>query len=68
MVALEWSEPGWQKSTYSTVNGCVEVAVAGQGVAVRDSKNQDGPVLRFTHVEWDAFVQGVKAGEFDPAR
>jgi hypothetical protein len=32
---------------------------------VRDSKNPDGPVLVYTAAEWDAFVQGVKAGQFD---
>ena len=35
------------------------------GVAVRDSKYSDGPVLRYTRAEWAAFVQGVKDGEFD---
>ncbi|MGV9773494.1 DUF397 domain-containing protein, partial [Streptosporangium sp. NPDC003464] len=34
------------------------------GRAVRDSKDQDGPVLFFTGAEWDAFVGGVKLGEF----
>jgi hypothetical protein len=36
-------------------------------VAVRDSKNQRGPVLVFTPAEWAAFVAGVKDGEFDQA-
>jgi hypothetical protein len=34
---------------------------------MRDSKDQDGPVLCFTVEEWKAFVAGVKAGEFDLA-
>ena len=56
----------WRKSSFSTTNGCVEVAVVGDRIAVRDSKDQgQGPVLEFTAVEWDAFLGGVRAGEFD---
>ena len=58
----------WRKSTYSGSNGgqCVEVASNLPGViAVRDSKNPDGPALVFTPDEWQAFVDGVHAGEFD---
>jgi hypothetical protein len=53
----------WFKSTYCTQNGCVEVALGG--VTVRDSKNPDGPALRFTRAEWDAFLAGVRDGQFD---
>lgn len=40
---------------------------AGQGrlIAVRDSKDPDGPKLFFTSDEWTAFIRGVKADEFD---
>jgi Domain of unknown function (DUF397) len=56
----------WRKSTFSTTNGCVEVAMAGDRIAVRDSKQQgSGPVLEFTAAEWDAFLGGVRDGEFD---
>ena len=59
----------WQKSNRSGPysDDCVEVAFVDDAVAVRDSKNQDGPVLLFTHSEWDAFVAGAKDGEFDVA-
>lgn len=52
----------WQKSTYSMGSGnCVELAqLPGGDVAVRDSKDQDGPTLRFSLVEWQTFVSGVK--------
>lgn len=43
---------------------CVEVGKA-EIVAVRDSKNSDGPVLLFDTAEWGEFVRAVKAGEFD---
>lgn len=60
-------EVRWRKAEKSFSNGnCVEVAPAENGgVQVRDSKDPDGPVLTFTAAEWDAFLNGAKAGEFD---
>lgn len=57
----------WRKSTRSGPNcdNCVEVANLGDRIAVRDSKDPDGPVLVFTPAEWDAFIGGAKDGEFD---
>jgi hypothetical protein len=43
----------------------VEVARLRDGVAVRDSKDPQGPRLMFTPGEWEAFIDGVKGGEFD---
>jgi hypothetical protein len=46
----------WRKSTFSTAAGnCVEVALAVEAVAVRDSKNTSGPTLAFPASSWDAF-------------
>jgi hypothetical protein len=45
---------------------CVEVGHDGGQVLVRDSKNPDSPVLRFTADEWTAFLAGAAAGEFNP--
>jgi Domain of unknown function (DUF397) len=53
----------WRKSSYSSANGgaCVEVAGDGPGVvAVRDSKDPDGPALVFTPADWSAFVASLK--------
>jgi hypothetical protein len=59
--------PEWRKSSYSGNSGnCVEVAGNLPGiVAVRDSKNPDGPKLIFTPDEWRAFAAGIRNGEFD---
>jgi hypothetical protein len=60
------SELKWIKASASAGNGaCVEVARLEVGVAVRDSKDPDGPVLRYTPQEWAAFLDGAKAGEFE---
>jgi hypothetical protein len=68
MTSIDLTNAQWFKSSFSSSNGgnCVEVARNLSGiVAVRDSKNPDGPVLVFTPDEWQAFVAGVHAGEFD---
>ncbi|MFC5820706.1 DUF397 domain-containing protein [Nonomuraea sp. NPDC050478] len=65
---MDLSAAVWRKSSRSGGNGgqCVEVASNLPGVvAVRDSKNPDGPKLTFTPAEWKAFLGGVRAGEFD---
>lgn len=61
------SGPVWVKSSLSFSNGnCVEVAsLPGNGIGVRNSRDSEGPVLRFTPDEWHAFLGGVQNGEFD---
>jgi hypothetical protein len=46
-------------------NGCIEVAFVGGQVAIRHSKDPSGPVLIFSPTEWEAFLAGVRCGEFD---
>jgi hypothetical protein len=55
----------WFRAVCCEDGSCVEVASAGEGIAMRDSKDQDGPVLQFTRAEWTAFLGGAKAGDFD---
>ena len=56
----------WVRSSFSFSNGnCVEVAnLPGGEIGVRDSRDPEGPVLRFTPGEWDAFVGRARLGEF----
>jgi hypothetical protein len=60
-------DSSWIKSSLSFSNSnCVEVAdLSGGGIGVRDSKDTEGPILRFTPDEWNAFIGGVHNGEFD---
>jgi Domain of unknown function (DUF397) len=67
-VDIDLSRAVWYKSTFSNGSGgnCVEVASNLPGiVAVRDSKNPEGPRLTFTTKTWSAFVAGIKRREFD---
>jgi hypothetical protein len=63
-------DPGavrWKKASASYANGdCVEVASLPDGrIGIRDSKDPDGPVLRFSASEWLAFLNGAASHEFD---
>jgi hypothetical protein len=56
----------WLKADSSTANGqCVEVASAYGNIAIRDSKDPDGPILVYTAPEFRAFLNGARNGEFD---
>jgi Domain of unknown function (DUF397) len=57
----------WRKSSHSGNSGnCVEVCTDHPGtVAVRDSKDREGPWLAITGQAWSQFVQAIKHGEFD---
>ncbi len=57
----------WVKARKSGGSGgsCVELRRNGEIIELRDSKHADGPTLRFTNAELDAFLDGAKNGEFD---
>jgi Domain of unknown function (DUF397) len=61
---------GWRKSSLSSGgDNCVEVGFAADGrVAVRDTEmDGHGPMLVFLPGEWEAFLGGVRHGEFEGA-
>jgi hypothetical protein len=48
----------WRKASHSFANqNCVQVA---SGVKVRDAKNPDGPVLRFSPAAWSLFIEQIR--------
>jgi hypothetical protein len=61
----DFSAAEWRKSSRSHDNGCVEAAFVRGKIALRDSKDPNGPVLVFSTQEWAAFLSGVRDGEFD---
>ncbi len=65
MNSPEQSDLQWIKASKSFPNGaCVELAQAGNTILLRDSKNPD-MVFHYSPAEMDAFLDGVKKGEFD---
>lgn len=56
---MDVTAAAWRKSSYSGDNGgaCIEVGTAGRAVAVRDSKDPDGPLLAFAADTWKAFAE-----------
>lgn len=66
----ELGRVAWRISTRSENGGgnCVEAGSFADGsgrVAVRHSRRPGGEVIVYTRAEWEAFIGGVKDGEFD---
>ena len=57
----------WQKSGRSNPSGnCVELAkLPHGGIAVRNSRDPQGPALIYTRAEIEAFILGARDGDFD---
>ncbi|WP_083982134.1 DUF397 domain-containing protein [Actinomadura hibisca] len=66
MNHLSLSRAVWRTSARSQQNGaCVEVAELVDVVAVRDSRDREGPHLLFPDAAWRVFSQRVKQGLYD---
>jgi hypothetical protein len=63
-VSDDDDDPGreWRRSRRSYGSGACLEAASGARIHVRDSKNPQGAVLRFTPVQWNAFVAGLRSG------
>lgn len=63
---LEVSDLQWRKARRSAANGaCVEVGPADGLIFIRDSQDQDGPVMQYPGVSWRLFLADAKEGRFD---
>ena len=51
----------WLRASYCQNGECAEVAIGDGTVLVRDSKDPDGPQLKFTRAEWQAFTSELQA-------
>lgn len=61
-LAMSTATPVWRKSSRSNESGdnCVEVALISQMVALRDSKDPNGPVVGVTRRDFGCFVRALK--------
>jgi hypothetical protein len=67
MTEYRPSNAEWITSRFCNNSACVQVAhLPGGMVAIRDSKDTARPAHVFDRTEWAAFIDGVKAGDFDP--
>lgn len=62
-TAVEWIKSSRSNNTWDA--DCVELADAGDGVLMRNSRDPEGAKLSFTRSEIKAFVEGAKDGDFD---
>lgn len=63
MNETDLSRAVWRKSSRSNGNGgaCIEVALnLSDVIAVRDSKNPDGPKLVTTRSAWNSFLTTLR--------
>ena len=58
-------EPAWRAARHCDGGGSIEIVVRGDHVLVRRSTDPDGLHVILTRDEWQAFVGGVKDGDFD---
>lgn len=71
LMAPEFEGAVWKKSSYSGDSQgqcfeCADVTKTHSGIAVRDSKNPQGPALLFTTDAFSGFIAAVNRGEFHP--
>ncbi|MFC8363001.1 DUF397 domain-containing protein [Streptomyces griseorubiginosus] len=49
----------YRKSSRSmTGESCVEVGNSPKAIYIRDSKNRQGAIVKFTHKSWGEFLKG----------
>jgi len=55
----------WRVARNCDGGSCIRVASSAGMIVIGDTKNPRGPVLSYTRAEWDAFVTGIRQGDFD---
>ncbi len=58
-------EPTWRAARRCDGGACVEIGTVGEAVLIRSSADPDGIYVALSRYEWQAFVTGVKDGDFD---
>jgi hypothetical protein len=55
---------GWVRAAACSGGNCVELGDCGDHILIRNSETDQEP-LHFTRKDIEAFIAGVKAGDFD---
>ena len=55
----------WRTALRCNGGDCVRIAPSGEMIVIGDSKNPDGPFLKYSRAEWKTFVEGIRQGDFD---
>lgn len=56
----------YRTSSFCNYGECIAVGVSASGsIAIKDTKASGHKALLFTSEEWQAFVKGIKNGDFD---
>ncbi len=61
-----FTEAQWSSPAQGSEECRIEFAQFDELIALRDSTEPNGPYLIFDIDEWEAFLAGVRLGEFDP--
>lgn len=66
-MSIQLARARWRKASGSSASGsdCVELAPLPGLVAVRDSKDPEGPMLVFERAQWRLLAERVGRGELD---
>ncbi len=63
------TSPMFRRSSFCSGSGCVEVAGLGpEQILVRGTDGANRRALTFPLAQWQAFVGGIKRGDFRPLR
>ncbi|MCW2135889.1 DUF397 domain-containing protein [Actinoplanes cyaneus] len=60
---METHSSEWSRSSFCGNSACVEIALCGEDVLVRDSKNPGQPHLSFSRGDWNNFLDQVATGQ-----
>ncbi|MFE5328693.1 DUF397 domain-containing protein [Embleya sp. NPDC056575] len=52
--------PRWVKSSYTGNDNCVEAAIIGAAMGIRDSKIPGSPVIPVSPAAWVTLIQGLR--------
>jgi hypothetical protein len=62
LTEATWVAPGHGEPADASAE---MAALSGGSIAMRNSRDPEGPALIYTHAEIEAFIAGAKGGEFD---